>query len=83
MLGKINFDNILVNWIEAILIKGESCVINSAKTMQYFHWNGEACQGDSVPSYGFTLVMEVSSTLRAISQVLDMVNYPFYLFSLR
>ena len=43
MHGKINFVNILVNWIEAILIKGESCVINSAKTMQYFHLNGEAC----------------------------------------
>ena len=35
-LKKIGFGSSFINWIEAILNKLESCVINSRKTTQYF-----------------------------------------------
>ena len=61
VLKKFSFGTSFINWIEAILNKSESCVINSGKTAQYFQLNRGARQGDPISAYNFILVMEVFS----------------------
>ena len=80
VLKKIGFGTGFINWIEAILNKPESCVINSRKTRQYFKLNREARQGDPISVYHFILVMEVLFTLIKNNekiQGLDILNYRF------
>ena len=63
VLKKIGFGTSFSNWIETILNKPESCVINSGKTTQYFQLNRGARQGNPISAYLFILVMEVLFTL--------------------
>ena len=80
VLKKFDFGTSFVNWIETILNKPESCVINSGKTTQYFHLNRGARQGDPISAYLFILVMEVSFSLIKHNekiQGLDILNYRF------
>ena len=79
-LEKFGFGTSFVNWIEAILNKPESCVINSRKTTQYFQLNRVARQGDPISAYLFTLVMEVLFTVIRNNekiQRLAIFNYRF------
>ena len=80
VLKKIGFCTSFINWIEAILNKLESCVINSGKTTQYFQLNRGARQGDPISPYLFILVMEVLFTLIKNNekiQGLDILDYRF------
>ena len=80
VLKKFGFGASFINWIEAILNKPESCVINSGKTTQYFQLNIGACQGDPISAYLFILVMEVLFTLIKNNekiQGLDILSYCF------
>ena len=70
----------LINWIEGILNKSESCVINSGKTTHYSQLNKGACKGYPISAYLFTLVMEVLFTIIKNNdkiQGLDILNYRF------
>ena len=80
VLKKFGFGTSFIKWIEAILNKSESCVINSGKTTQYFQLNRGARQGDPISAYLFILVMEVLFTLIKNNekiQGLDILNYRF------
>ena len=83
---KFGFGTSFINWIEAILNKLESCVINSGKTTQYFQLNRGARQGDPISAYLFILVMEVLFTLIKNNEKNSRIRYTqlsFSLFSLR
>ena len=80
VLKKFDFGTSFINWIETILNKPESCVINSGKTTQYFQLNRGARQGNPISAYLFILVMEMLFTLIKINekiQGLDILNYRF------
>ena len=47
-LKKFGFGTSFIDWIDAILNKPESCVINSGKTTQYFQLNTGAHQRDPI-----------------------------------
>ena len=77
---KFGFGTNFVNWIEALLNKSESCIINSGKTAQYFQLNRGAHQGDSISLYILILVIEVLFTLiknNELIQELDILSYRF------
>ena len=79
-LKKFSFGTSFINWIEVILNKSESCVINSRKTTQYFQLNREAGQRDPISAYLFILVTGVLFILIKNNekiQGLDILNYRF------
>lgn len=53
VLKKFSVDTSFIHWIESILNKSESFVINSGKTTQYFLLNRGARQGDHICTYLF------------------------------
>ena len=55
ILKKVVFGNSLVSWIEILIKKQESCVIKGGDTMQYFHFERGAYQGDHISAYIFIL----------------------------
>ena len=63
VLKKFDFGNNFVSWIETLISKQESCVINGGNTTQYFHLERGARQGDPVSAYIFILALEVLSFL--------------------
>ena len=63
VLKKFGFGNNFVSWIETLISKQESCVINGGNTTQYFHLERGARQGDPISVYIFILVLEVLSFL--------------------
>ena len=63
VLKKFGFGNNFVSWIETLISKQESCVINGGNTTQYFHLEREARQGDPISAYIFILALEVLSFL--------------------
>ena len=63
MIKNFSFATSFIDWIEAILNKSESCIINSGKTTQYFQLNIGARQGDPISAYFFILEMEILFTL--------------------
>ena len=63
VLKKFGFGNNFVNWIETLISKQESCVINGGNTTQYFHLERGARQGDPISAYIFILALEVLSFL--------------------
>ena len=60
---KNGFSNNFVSWIETLILKQESCVINGGITTQYFHVERGACHGDPISPYIFILALEVLSFL--------------------
>ena len=80
VLKKIGFGTSFIKWIEAILNKSESCVINSGKITQYFQLNRGARQGEPIFAHFFISLMEVLFTLIKNNekiQGLDILNYHF------
>ena len=80
VLKKFGFGINFINWIEAILNKSESCVVNIGKTTQYFQLNRRACPGYPISSYIFILVMEALFTLiknNEKNQGLGILSYRF------
>ena len=63
VLEKFGFGNNFVSWIETLISKQESCVINGGNTTQYFHLKRWARQGDPISAYIFILALEVLSFL--------------------
>ena len=63
VLKKFGFGNNFISWIETLISKQESCVINGGCTTQYFHLERGACQGDPISAYIFILTLEVFSFL--------------------
>ena len=77
---KIGFGKNFVSWIETLISKQESCVVNGCNTTQYFHFESEARQGDSVLSYIFIIALQVLSVLfRNNKDIkgLNMFDHPF------
>ena len=63
VLKKFGFGNNFVSWIETLIPKQESCVMNGGSTTQYFHLERGARQGDPISAYIFILALEVLSFL--------------------
>ena len=63
ILKKFCFGNNFVSWIETLIAKQESCVINGGNTTQYFRLKRRARQGDPISAYIFILALEVLSFL--------------------
>ena len=59
VLKKFGFGNNFVSWIETLISKQESCVINGGNNTQYFHLERKARQGDPISAYIFILALEV------------------------
>ena len=51
VLKKFGSGNNFVSWIETLILKQESCVINGGNTTQYFHLERGAHQGDPISAY--------------------------------
>ena len=80
VLKKCGFGTSFIKWIEVILDKSESCVINSGKTTQYFQLNRGARQRDPISAYLFIVAMEALFTLIKNTekiQGLHILNYRF------
>ena len=63
VLKNFGFGNNFVSWIENLISKQESCVINGGNTTQYFHLDRGARQGDPISAYIFILALAVISFL--------------------
>ena len=48
VLKKAGFGNNFVSWIETLISKQESCIINGGNTTKYFHLERWARQGDPI-----------------------------------
>ena len=59
VLKKFGFGNNFINWIETILTRQESCIINGGITTSYFQLKRGARQGDPISAYLFILALEV------------------------
>ena len=58
VLKTFGFGHNFANWIETLISKQESCVINGGNTTQYFHLERGARQGDPISNYIFILALE-------------------------
>ena len=63
VLKKFGFGNNFVSWIKTLILKQESCIINSSNTTYYFHLERGARQCDPISTYIFILALEVLSFL--------------------
>ena len=80
-LKKFGFGNHFVNWIETLISKQESCVINGGNTTQYFHLERGVRQGDPISAYIFILALEVLSFLVRNNKDIKGLNNFDHLFS--
>ena len=80
VLKKIGFGNNFVSWIETLISKQESCIINGGNTTQYFHLERWARQGDLISAYIFILALEVLSFLVRNNQDIKGLNILDHLF---
>ena len=58
VLKKHGFSNNFIDWIETIITKQESWVMNGGVTTQYFPLEKGVCQGDPISAYLFILALE-------------------------
>ena len=80
VLKKFGFGTNFVNWIETLILKQESCVINGGNTTQYFHLERGARQGDPIFAYIFILALEVLLFLVRKNQDIKGLNTFDHLF---
>ena len=57
---KIWFWQYFVSWIETLISKQESCVINGGYTTQHFHVERVAHQGDPTSAFFSILALEIN-----------------------
>ena len=58
-LKKYGFGSKFLQWVNILLNKNESCVINGGTTTKYFKLERGARQGDPIAAYLFILVLEI------------------------
>lgn len=78
---KCGFSNNFVGWIEIIMSKQESCIINGGNTTQYLHLERRAPQGNPISPYITILALEVLSfSVRNNNGIkgLNMFDHLFY-----
>ena len=63
VLKKIGFGNNFVSWIDPLISKQVSCIINGGNTTQYFYLERRARQGDPILAYIVILALKVLSFL--------------------
>ena len=80
VLKKIGFSNNFVSWIETLIAKQESCVINGDNTTQYFHLERGVRQSDPVLAYIFILALAVLSFLVRNNKEIKGLNIFDHLF---
>ena len=80
VLKKFGFGNSSVYWIETLISKQESWVINGGNTTQYFHLERGACQGDPISAYIFILALEVLLFLVRNNKDIEGLNIFDHLF---
>ena len=80
VLKKFGFGNNFVSWIETLISKQESCVINGGNTTQYFYLERGARQGDPISVYIFNLALEVLSFLVSSNKAIKGLNIFDHLF---
>ena len=80
VLKKFGFGNHFVIWIETLISKQESCVINGDNTTQYFHLERGPCQGNPISVYIFILALEVLSFLVRNNKDIKSLNIFDHLF---
>ena len=71
MVKTLDFEKNLVIWIKILLENQESCISNGGIITKYFKLERGACQGDPIPTYLFTLVLEVVFTVIKSNQNID------------
>ena len=79
-MKKFGFGNNFVGWIETLISKQESCVINRGNTTQYFHRERGDRQGYPILAYIFILALEVSSFLVRNNKYIKGLNIFDHLF---
>ena len=80
VLKKFGFGNNFVSWIETLISKQESCVVNGGNTTQYFHLERGARQGDPISACIFILPSEMLSFLVRNSKDIEGLNIFDHLF---
>ena len=63
VLKKFGFGNDFQKWIQILMKKRESCVINGGKTTPYFNLERGTRQGDPISAYLFMITLEVPFSL--------------------
>ena len=63
VLNIMGFDSEFINWINILINRQESCVINGGISTGYFNLERGSRQGDPISAYLFILVMEVFFTM--------------------
>ena len=58
-LKKYGFGPKFIKWVNILLNKNESCVMNGGTTTKYFNLHRGARQGDPIAAYFFILVLEI------------------------
>lgn len=58
-LKKFGFGPKFLQWVEILLSKNESCVMNGGTTTKYFALDRGARQGDPIAAYFFIIVLEI------------------------
>ena len=59
VLNKLGFGNYFIEWIQVLLNRNESCVINGGTTSKYFELQRGARQGDPIAAYLFIICLEI------------------------
>ena len=80
VLKKIGFGDNFFSWIETLISKQGSCVINGDNTTQCFHLKRGARQGDPVLDYIFILALEVLLFLVRNNKDIKGLNIVYLLF---
>ena len=74
VLKKFGFGNNFVIWIEILMSKQESCVINGGNTTRYIHLERRTCQSDLISVYIFNIELEVLYFLFRNNKYIKVLN---------